>query len=193
MGSLFHGRCWSMGLCFVCYLMCPVGKGEGFFFQKLSTFSLEIWENSFNAQFVWTAEKSAASPSSALRCKKQKVKQNLSCVSCLSLLVRLLSELQRGEKKNQTLIWCFDRAAGSAVFSPVSRYNRGWAGAGKSPRQHLPSGQRSPQPGSQAPSSDTAGDGRAATQPAGSAGPGRVRALPGPDRTAPRRPDVPCW
>lgn len=84
MGSLFHGRCWSMGLCFVRYLMCPVGKGEGFFFKKLSTFSLEIWENSFNAQFVWTAEKSAASPSSALRCKKQKVKQNLSCLLLIS-------------------------------------------------------------------------------------------------------------
>lgn len=86
-------------------------------------------------------------------------------------------------------------AAGDAVllhtlfFPPISLYEWGRTGAGDTPPPRLAKGEASPHPRCQAPSSDTAGDGRAAIKPGSSAGPprGAVPGRTGPYRAAPSR------
>lgn len=68
---------------------------------------------------------------------------------------------------------------------PISRYGRGRRAAGEPPKQQLPDGEASPHAGCQAPSSDPAGDGRAAIRPGAAGGERRRRPPPCPSPPVP--------
>lgn len=154
------------------------------------------------------------SPEVPLRCQKRRTNQNM-CV-CLfpPLLVHSLGELPgkspRGKsprtdqiKKKPCLMLRWGRRLRTRqfyythFFPPKSFCTRGDEEELQSPpRQQLPKGEATPHPRCQAPSSDTAGDGRAAIKPGSRAGPprgavpgctGLYRAVPSRRETVPRR------